>query len=112
MLWWVRPLLVRLLVMLNAIQNTQERFHLDNNNNNQSNYSMFSSSSSSSSELAPRAIVIVIDSFVGEREIAVFYLSPLLPAASAPKRFASFVFFVRAELCSAAFLRQRRRKWH
>ena len=34
MLWWVRPLLVRLLVMLNAIQITQERFHLDNNNNN------------------------------------------------------------------------------
>ncbi len=33
MLWWVRPLLVRLLVMLNAIQITQERFHLDNNNN-------------------------------------------------------------------------------
>ncbi len=36
-LWWVRPLLVRLLVMLNAIQITQERFPLDNNNNNNDN---------------------------------------------------------------------------
>ena len=66
MLWWVRPLLVRLLVMLNAIQSTQERFHLDkknrkkpgydNNDNSKVEYSMYKSSTVAGNLLLPRYI--------------------------------------------------------